>query len=125
MKLTRHMLREKGMTCIYQHLLLNKDIKEVVFENSEDNQVDGFLYAITIDCIKYKDIYIEKINELLKGWEFSRLGYIEQAILLIAICELDFENTPKAIVINEAIQLAKRYCADDAYKLINGVLDRL
>lgn len=125
MGLTRHMLREKGMTCIYQHLLLNKDIKEVVFENSEDNQVDGFLYAITIDCVKYKDIYIEKINELLKGWEFSRLGYLEQAILLIAVCELDFEITPKAIVINEAIQLAKRYCGDDAYKLINGVLDRL
>ena len=125
MSLTRHMLREKGMTCIYQHLLLNKDIKEVVFENSEDNQVDGFLYTITIDCIKYKDIYIEKINELLKGWEFTRLGYLEQAILLIAVCELDFEITPKAIVINEAIKLAQSYCDEKAYKLINGVLDKL
>lgn len=125
MALTRHMLREKAMTCLYQHLLLNKEIKEVVYENAEGNEIDGFLYAITIDCVKYKDIYIEKINELLKDWDFTRLGYIEQAILLIAVCELDFEITPKPIVINEAVKLAKTYCADDAYKLINGVLDRL
>ena len=48
---------------IVRRIESNKDIKEVVFENTEANQVDGFIYAITIDCIKYKDIYVEKFEE--------------------------------------------------------------
>ena len=77
-------------------------------------------------AMKYKDIYIQKINAVInKDWSFDRLGYVEQAILLMACCELDLETAQKAIVIDEAITLAKKYCDDDAYKLINGVLDRL
>ena len=46
-------------------------------------------------------------------------------ILLMAACELDLETAPKAIVIDEAVTLAKKYCDDETYRLINGVLDRL
>ena len=41
------------------------------------------------------------------------------------LCELDMEIAPKPIVINEAVTLAKKYCDEETYKLINGVLDRL
>ena len=76
--------------------------------------------------MKYKDIYIEKINQSLNDeWEFKRLGYVEQAILIIACCELDLDVSPKAIVIDEAVTLAKKYCDEETYKLINGVLDHL
>jgi transcription antitermination protein NusB len=79
-----------------------------------------------VDAITYKDVYIDKINERLnEEWTFARLGFVEQAILLMACCELDLETAPKPIVIDEAITLAKKYCDDEAYKLINGVLDRL
>ena len=43
----------------------------------------------------------------------------------MAASEIDFETAQKAIVIDEAVTLAKKYCDDDTYKLINGVLDRL
>ena len=43
----------------------------------------------------------------------------------MACCEIDLEVVPKAIVIDEAVSLAKKYCDEDAYKLINGVLDQL
>ena len=43
----------------------------------------------------------------------------------MAACELDLETAPKAIVIDEAVNLAKKYCDEDTYRLINGVLDRL
>ena len=123
---SRHQLRETGMTCLYQHLLLNKDIKLALYDNIEDNSVDPFLYTITVDAIQYKDVYMDKINASLnEEWTFDRLGFVEQAILLMACCELDLETAPKAIVIDEAVTLAKKYCDDDTYKLINGVLDRL
>lgn len=123
---SRHKLRETAMTCLYQSFLLNKDIKQVVYDNTENNEIDPFLYTVTIDAMKYKQIYIDKINEKLRDdWEFKRLGYIEQAILMMACCELDLETAPKAIVIDEAVTLSKKYCDDEAYKLLNGVLDKL
>lgn len=122
----RHELREIGMRSLYQSFLLNKDIKQCVYDNCETNEIDPFLYTITIDAMKYKEIYIEKINQSLNDdWEFKRLGYVEQAILMIACCELDLEVSPKAIVIDEAVNLAKKYCDEETYKLINGVLDHL
>ncbi|MDD3049401.1 MAG: transcription antitermination factor NusB [Bacilli bacterium] len=125
--MNRHQLREMAMTCLYQSFLLKKDIKSVVFENmKEKNQVDPFLYAITIDACENINYYVDKINSVLKDdWEFNRLGYVEQAILIMAASELTFETAQKPIVIDEAITLAKKYCDDETYKLINGVLDRL
>ena len=123
---SRHELREMGMRSLYQSFLLNKDIKQCVYDNCVTNEIDSFLYTITIDAMKYKDIYIEKINHsLTQDWEFKRLGYVEQAILILACCELDLDVSPRAIVIDEAVTLAKKYCDEETYKLINGVLDHL
>ena len=124
--MNRHKLREIAMTSLYQHLLLNKDIRECVYENAESNESDQFLYTITMDTVKYKDAYIKKISEHLSSeWTFDRLGYVEQAILLMACCEIDLEIVPKPIVVDEAVTLAKKYCDEPAYRLINGVLDQL
>lgn len=40
--MNRHQLREVGMTCLYQSFLLNGDIRQIVFENSESNEIDPF-----------------------------------------------------------------------------------
>lgn len=124
--ISRHKLRETAMTCLYQHFLLNEDIRQLVYTNSDTNEIDPFLYTITIDAIQYKDVYIKKINEALRDdWTFERLGYVEQAILLMSSCELDLETAPKAIIINEAVTLAKKFCDEETYRLVNGVLDRI
>lgn len=124
--MNRHKLRECAMTCLYQYFLLNKDIKQIVFENSENNEIDPFLYTVTIDAIQHKDYYIKKINEVISDdWQFDRLGCVEKAILFMACCELDFETAQKPIVIDEAVNLSKKFCDEETYKLINGVLDRL
>lgn len=123
--ITRHDLRKKAMTALYQHLLLKKDIKKILFENF-GNAIDGFLYDITVETVNNKQSYIDAINKTLKkDWDFARLGYLEQAILLMAVRELDTQHTSKNIIINEAITLTKQYCDDESYKLINGVLDNL
>ncbi len=124
--MTRHDMRVVALKSLYQHLLLNKDIRKCIFDTMNgSNQIDGYLYSITIGTVENESQYIEKINTLLRDdWSFSRLSILEQAILLISFQEILVNQTPKAVVINEAVKLTKAYCDDDAYKVINGVLDR-
>ena len=125
--MNRHEQREIAMKSIYQNLLLGKDIRRAVYDLTQgQNEVDEFLYTLTIELMQNKDAYIEQINQNLRDdWSFDRLSLLEQSILLIAYQELKQVQTARAVVINEAVTLAKKYCDDSSYKLINGVLDRL
>lgn len=120
-------MREIALRCVYQHLLLGTDIRKCVFDAMRgNNNIDGYLYALTIGTIEHEQEYIDIISKYLrKDWSFDRLSVLEQAILLVSLQEILQNDIPKPVVINEAIKLAKKYCDDDSYKLINGVLDQL
>ena len=113
--MNRHEQRIIAMKSIYQHLLLDKDIRKCVYECMDGcNEIDGYLYSLTIGTAENKEKYIDMINPLLrKDWSFDRLSILEQTILLIAFQEILVNETPKAIVINEAVTLAKKYCDED------------
>lgn len=123
----RHDIRVLAMICLYQHLLLDKDIAESVIDNFDKtlNELDDFERILILHSIEHKERFIGYINEVLEDWSFHRLGYIEQAILLMACSEFDNKVATPSIIIDEAVELAKTYCDDEAYKLINGVLDRI
>ncbi len=124
---TRSSLREKSVICLYQYLLRKSDIREIVEDVCKKplKECDPFILDNVISSLEHKDEYIKLIDLNLKDWSFDRLGYIEQAILLLGTHEVVSEETEKPIVINEAVNLAKKYCDDDSYKFINGVLDNL
>jgi N utilization substance protein B len=66
-----------------------------------------------------------RITEAAEGWSADRLGAVERNILRIAVHELDGEEVPDEVAIDEAVTLAKRYASDDAAKLVNGILGRI
>ena len=67
------------------------------------------------------------INEhLTDNWSFDRINKVALAILLVSIYELKFQPDSVAkIVIDEAVNIAKQFGADDSYKFINAILDKL
>lgn len=70
---------------------------------------------------------ISEIDEIISGcapkWPIDQINNIDLAILRLAVYELLFEkNTPKKVVINEAIELAKEFGAKSSSKFVNGVL---
>lgn len=67
----------------------------------------------------------ERISAAAEGWPAERLGAIERNILRIAVHELDGEDVPDEVAINEAVELAKRYASDEAARLVNGILGRI
>ena len=66
-----------------------------------------------------------RITDAAEGWTADRLGAIERNILRIALYELDGDEVPDEVAIDEAVTLAKRYATDDAARLVNGILGRI
>jgi transcription antitermination protein NusB len=66
-----------------------------------------------------------RIDEAATDWSVDRLGAIERNVLRIAIHELETEEVPVEVAIDEAVTLAKRYASEDAGRLVNGILGRI
>lgn len=123
--MNRHQLREKMMISIYQSRLLKKPLKDTTPDNFEGHEIEDYGKNILFRLEESTERYIGYINEVLDEWTFDRLGYLEQAILLLACAEFDCKELSAQVIMDEAINLTKSYCDDNTYKLINGVLDRL
>ncbi|MGL4946888.1 MAG: transcription antitermination factor NusB [Cetobacterium sp.] len=71
----------------------------------------------------------EKVVETLKnnitGWNLERIGNVEKALLKISTYEILFEEVPAEIVVNEVVELAKKYGDDKSHEFINGVLAKI
>jgi transcription antitermination protein NusB len=85
--------------------------------------LDGELFNIVNDIINKRD-ELEKIYEpFLANWRSERISVCTKLILLFAIWELKYTETDSRIIINEAIELAKCFAEEDAYRFVNGILD--
>lgn len=125
--LSRHKQREIIITCIYQYLLRDIDLDTVFEDNLQLQDKSSIAYIVnqTVGAINEMERYEEEINSRLQDWSFDRLGYLEQAILLLGTHEIKHDPEKKNVYVNEAVELAKTYCDKEAYRLINGVLDQL
>lgn len=125
--MNRSEIREQAIICVYQSLLLKTDIFEVIDNQVEDGKVkrDIFFLNLTANLMEHRPYLQELIDSKLSNWSFDRLGYIEQAILLVGVAELLSEDADRAVIINEAIEYTKKYAAADSFKLVNGLLDQI
>lgn len=123
----RHQMRQLAVESVYQHLLLDKDIKKCLYDVLlGSNQADGFLYSLAVDAAENEEALKEALSSRLRDdWGWDRLSKLEQAILLVSAEEITSGMTPKAVAINEAVTLAKEYCDDSSPAMINGILDSL
>lgn len=128
MKLNRTEAREKIMIILYQIDLYDKDkipydLESVFHENLEiDNK---FVRDIVDGVLEHKDNIDKIISKYLENWDLDRLGKTDKAILRLGTYEMLYYDTPKVVVINEAVELSKKYSDDKIVKLINAVLDKI
>lgn len=126
--MNRSKLREIIITILYQTYIYNSkkisfDIYEVIKENL-DIENDFVTSSVLYISKNQKDIDI-LANKYMKDWSIDRLSKVDKAIISLAIYELTTTDTPKVVVINEAIELSKKYSDEKVTKLINGVLDKI
>ena len=115
------------MTILYQMAVFDKNkidynVDDLIKENiAIDNEfVKDIVYGVT----NYKSSLYELANSLIKDWSIDRLDKTGAAILRMALYELKYTDTPEVVVINEAVELSKKYCDDSVRKIINAVLDK-
>lgn len=115
------------MTILYQIDIMKQnelpyDIDAIIKENLEiDNDfVKDIVFGVEKQLTEIDGI----ANKYLKDWDIKRLDKAGSAILRMAIYEMKYMDTPPIVVINEAIELAKKYTDEDLVSMINAVLDK-
>ena len=128
MEETRSGAREMAMRILYQVSVFEKakasyDLDEMFMDIEGRNK--EFIQNIVNEVILKKEELDKKANKYLINWEINRLNMVDQAIFEIAIYELIYTDTPKKVVIDEAINLSKKYSEESVVKMLNGVLDKI
>ena len=78
------------------------------------------------DIIEKLDDIDKKITECCEGWALNRIGNAELTIMRIAVYEILFEeDVPSSVAVNEAVELTKLYCDEDAKGFVNAVLGKV
>ena len=128
MAVSRSELREKIMTILYQIDMYKKsnynyDLDKVIKENMEIS--NEFVNTIVNGVLDNYDELNKIANEYLTDWTIDRLDNLGATILRMSLYEIKYTDTPNIVVINEAIELAKKYSDENVRKMINAVLDKI
>ena len=119
--------RELLLQALYQKQLAGHDSAELLKQFHEQvayERVDQEYFDATLPAIcESQDVLEKKIDELIDR-PLAQLDPVEHSILLIGVYELENRiDVPFRVVINEAVNLAKRFGATDGHKYINACLD--
>ena len=126
----RRSSRELALKFLYQFELnggdLDEQIKLFLERNSSQEDVANFMKELVVSLIDKMEEIDEIIQKFSDHWILDRMTVIDRNILRMGACELLFNfSTPPKVVINEAIDIAKKYGNEDSPEFINGVLDKV
>jgi transcription antitermination protein NusB len=128
---TRRKSRELAMQMLFQGDLGKQTPDQVgktfwLARDESDAEVRGFAE----DLYRVATVRAEEIDDLitqhLVNWRLERMPAVDRNVLRLAVAEMvGFKGTPFPIIINEALEIARRYSAPESVSFLNGVLDAL
>lgn len=142
--MTRREIREKVFKILFALPFNSPEEMEEQVEMSFDTYPDDDEEGSILDTLMYEDkdkeyikkrvlditAHVDEIDKIIdgisEGWKLNRIGKAELAILRLAIYEIKYDDDiPEKVAINEAIELTKLYCDEEARKFINALLGKL
>ena len=110
-------------TYVYDNAKIVYDLDELIKEQLE---VTSDFVTTTLKEIKKNQEELDSYaNKYLKDWSVDRLSKVDKAIFSLAIYEMLKTETPDIVVINEAIELSKKYSDEKVIKMLNATLDKI
>lgn len=102
---------------------LDQIVESMVLLQNAGEEARTFARVLAEGAIRRIDDIDASISQQSDSWRLERMATVDRNILRVAIYELMETETPKSVVINEALEVTKRFSAPDAVSFVNGVLD--
>ncbi len=120
--------RGLAMQALYQLDVQGPDLLELLGQFFVENESDDSVRRLAWDWTKGTWENLARCDELIADstikWQISRLSLVDKSILRLSVYQLRFcPDVPPRVVINEAIELAKKFSSDKSPSFVNGVLD--
>lgn len=117
----RTIARERALHLLYEAEVKAVDAREVL--HAQPIAVDELASIIVDGVASHREILDGHISAHLVGWTLQRIPLIDKIVLQMAAFELlERPETPTAVILNEAVELAKRFSTDESPRFVNGVL---
>ena len=128
--------RRKARECALQ-MLFGADVVKKLQEFSTDDywkelgdtefdeKTRIFANNLVEGTLKHNEMIDDKIRTRAEHWRIERMAIVDRNVLRLAVYEFLFEDTPHTVVINEALEIARRFSTFEATQFINGILDAI
>jgi transcription antitermination protein NusB len=131
---SRHSSRERALQILFQLDMSHQPVETAIASyydglHSEDNEErpepDPFMEELVRGTLERAAEIDRRIVQRSEHWRMERMAVVDRNVLRLAIYEMSTGLLPAPVVINEAIELARRYSGDESVAFVNGVLDAI
>jgi N utilization substance protein B len=118
------------MRALYRAEVVGDERDRVLSELAADPKLEDTVrsYAVRLlqTVVENVELIDASLKEALTRWDLKRLAVIDRCVLRIGVAELLFESeVPARVILDEAIEIAKRYGSVESGRFVNGVLDHV
>ena len=123
----RNEARENAFKLIFEGLFHECDVelsKDNLVELKKEDDIE-FFKAIMTAFEENQQTMQQEIENNLKNYSYSRVFKVDLALIYLALTEIKYCQTPKAVAINEVLEIAKKYSTEKSSKFINGLISAI
>jgi len=126
---TRHKAREIAVQMLYQKDLNAEipfdDVREMIAEQLSEGPLRDFCWHLYTGVLEFLKPIDEQLQQTAEHWTVERMAPTDRNVLRLGAFELAHTDTPSSVILDESIELAKKFGSAQSSQFINGVLDRL
>lgn len=126
---SRRIGREAALQALYAVVIGGREPSDALDEGvgiARDSEYRAFVTDLVMGTLNFTADADREVSPLLEGWSLERLPTIDRLLLEMGVFELRCRTaTPTAVVINEAVEMAKKFSTEDSGRFVNGVLSAI
>jgi N utilization substance protein B len=117
----RHHARERALEILYEATIKDRSLAVVL--NELNIRPDAYTVALLVSADEHREQANELISQFSIDWPIERMAMVDRLVMTLAIAEMLLKDAPpKAVILDEAVELAKVYSTDNSPSFVNGVL---
>ena len=129
---TRRKARESALQMMFSADVINPESNDLtndywneLGDTDSDPKTREFANNLVTGALSNKTVIDDRIRTRAEHWRIERMAIVDRNVLRLAVYEFLFEDTPHTVVINEALEIARRFSTFEATQFINGILDAI